>query len=609
MVICPLPTAALAAGESGIQLGTSGLKAKDVIYFGNYTDGTTYDVPWIVMNKSADEAFLLSKYLLGDSTFRGDIGYYSGGTLNKQMDALYSGTGTTLFTLQEREAIAVRTNLSCVDEDNDNTNSPAVSTAYLYPLSSNEAAALTWGSDTLKAPYITNQSGYAGMWWLRSSYDENYAVCVYDETPFNDAVIDPSVGVRPACNLDLSKVLFTSVAAGGKSSGAEGAGALNSNLTPSSTNKNTWKLTLNDSSRSNFSIVTKELSATNAVLAYSGAKMGTNEYISAMVVDNGSVTYYGRVKNLTSATDATGTITVNIPTGVTLDADTTLRIFNEQFNGDNTSTTAASNTETDYASELLTVAEPFITVWPDTLPNGTENTGYTAELTAKAAGSIVFDSATYSVVSGALPTGLALANQAGNNGKATLSGTPMAAGTYTFTIQAEVNTGNTPKPTGQRTYTVTIAAAPLVFTDSPDYDVPAGTVGTAITPIDVSGGASGGSTPYKFSLENAPGWLSITESGVLSGTRPASATAEATATIKVTDSSTPAVPTSVTINIGAVTAAPTPQSPIFTQNVIAQSDIPVTGDNNILGLWIGIALLTLAGFAAGIVIALRKRKA
>lgn len=77
----------------------------------------------------------------------------------------------------------------------------------------------------------------------------------------------------------------------------------------------------------------------------------------------------------------------------------------------------------------------------------------------------------------------------------------MAAGTYTFTIQAEVNTGNTPKPTGQRTYTVTIAAAPLVFTHSPDYDVPAGTVGTAITPIDVSGGASGGSTPYKFSLE------------------------------------------------------------------------------------------------------------
>lgn len=113
-------------------------------------------------------------------------------------------------------------------------------------------------------------------------------------------------------------------------------------MIPSSTNKNTWKLTLNDSSRSNFSIVTKELSATNAVLAYSGAKTGTNEYISAMVVDNGSVTYYGRVKNLTSATDATGTITVNIPTGVTLDADTTLRIFNEQFNGDNTSTTATS---------------------------------------------------------------------------------------------------------------------------------------------------------------------------------------------------------------------------------------------------------------------------
>ncbi len=65
MVVCMLPTAALAADESGIQLGTAGLKANDEIYFGNYTEsGTTYDVPWIVLNTSG---FLLSKYLLGKS--------------------------------------------------------------------------------------------------------------------------------------------------------------------------------------------------------------------------------------------------------------------------------------------------------------------------------------------------------------------------------------------------------------------------------------------------------------------------------------------------------------------------------------------------------------
>ena len=49
MVACLLPTAAFAARESGIQLGTGGLNANDEIYLGNYTDGTTYDVPWIVL--------------------------------------------------------------------------------------------------------------------------------------------------------------------------------------------------------------------------------------------------------------------------------------------------------------------------------------------------------------------------------------------------------------------------------------------------------------------------------------------------------------------------------------------------------------------------------
>ena len=52
MVACLLPTAAFAARESGIQLGTGGLNANDEIYLGNYTDGTTYDVPWIVMSKA-----------------------------------------------------------------------------------------------------------------------------------------------------------------------------------------------------------------------------------------------------------------------------------------------------------------------------------------------------------------------------------------------------------------------------------------------------------------------------------------------------------------------------------------------------------------------------
>lgn len=98
--------------------------------------------------------------------------------------------------------------------------------------------------------------------------------------------------------------------------------------------------------------------------------------------------------------------------------------------------------------------------------------------------------------------------------------------------------------------------APLSFTDSASYDVPAGTVTTAITPIDVSEGASGGTASYIFSFESgAPSWISISSSGVITGTRPATAQAETTATVKVTDNASAS--RTITIAVGAVTAPTT----------------------------------------------------
>lgn len=102
------------------------------------------------------------------------------------------------------------------------------------------------------------------------------------------------------------------------------------------------------------------------------------------------------------------------------------------------------------------------------------------------------------------------------------------------------------------------APPPLAFTDNASYDVPAGTVSTAIMAVDVSGGVSGGTTPYLYSLENAPTWLTINSStGVITGTRPTTAAAATTATVKVTDSASPAESKTITIAVGATTAAPT----------------------------------------------------
>ena len=111
----------------------------------------------------------------------------------------------------------------------------------------------------------------------------------------------------------------------------------------------------------------------------------------------------------------------------------------------------------------------------------------------------------------------------------------------------------------------------LSFTCAVVCDIPASTVGTAITPRDVSSFALGGATPYTFTATGLPDGLSISAAGVISGT-PTAEAAAGTATITVRDSTTtPSAQTaSVTIHYGAVTAPGTPLS--FTHST--DYDIP-----------------------------------
>jgi hypothetical protein len=67
--------------------------------------------------------------------------------------------------------------------------------------------------------------------------------------------------------------------------------------------------------------------------------------------------------------------------------------------------------------------------WPGTgFPNGSLNVSYSASLAVTGTTPI-----TFSVVSGALPTGLTLS---GSGTIATISGTPTVLGTFTFTLRA-----------------------------------------------------------------------------------------------------------------------------------------------------------------------------
>jgi hypothetical protein len=107
--------------------------------------------------------------------------------------------------------------------------------------------------------------------------------------------------------------------------------------------------------------------------------------------------------------------------------------------------------------------------------------------------------------SGALPPGLSLA-QTGS-----ISGTPSTAGTFNFVVK--VTDANNSLATKALTLIVR-PAAPLTMTLS---QLPRGSVGT---PYSQNIGASGGQTPYSWSIQsgNLPEGLTLNQTGIISGT-------------------------------------------------------------------------------------------
>ncbi|MET3664717.1 putative Ig domain-containing protein [Caulobacter sp. 1776] len=129
---------------------------------------------------------------------------------------------------------------------------------------------------------------------------------------------------------------------------------------------------------------------------------------------------------------------------------------------------------------------------------------------------------TYTVVTGALPTGLSLSSSG------TISGTPSAAGSFDFQIQSADSAGNT----GYTQYTMTVAAASSVVVSPSSLPTP---VLNAAYSQTISG--SGGASPYAFAVSSGslPTGLSLNAStGVISGT-PTAAGAYSF-TIRATDS-------------------------------------------------------------------------
>ena len=162
--------------------------------------------------------------------------------------------------------------------------------------------------------------------------------------------------------------------------------------------------------------------------------------------------------------------------------------------------------QTQVTLDANTVSEPcpLITLLPTVLPSGTVNDLYSQTITADG-GQAPY---TFAMTSGTLPAGLTLSSGG------LISGTPTAAGTYTFTITATDANGCT----GLREYTLVINAAACPLIELLPTVLPSGIVDE---PYSQTITASGGQEPYTFTMTSGtlPAGLGpITNDGVIAGT-------------------------------------------------------------------------------------------
>ena len=470
LVVGLMPTAALAAGTDtgkAIQLGTSGISGYDsaagydYIYFGNWTAQDTYTtsgpIKWRVLddrtNTGETGLFLLSDGLLGTGYYGGvyfdNTSPYSNTWQGSDAQAWCNTFASSNLDSRELAAILETTKSDVVFTSSTYSVPFAASENILngdkvFFLSAEEAENSAYGFANDNAR-IANYGGSACAWWLRSPYagytDGAGAVYGYGHVDF--ITVNGDWAARPAFNLDLNSVLFTSAAVGGKS-----ASGMDSGLTAvDDYTGSEWKLTLLDETRE-FAVTEQTVSGApggTITLNYAGATTGENEYISVIIADENGAQYYGRVAQ---PGGESGTATLSIPADLA-PGSYTLNVFSEQYNGGEQDDTKL----TDYASAFETVAltvSSDTTASPAALDFGSKTVGYTE---APAAQEVTITNTGNQTVTINLPAGANYTITAGEgfaNGTATLAPNETAA----FTVQP--NTGLT---AGDYSETLTISGS------------------------------------------------------------------------------------------------------------------------------------------------------
>jgi hypothetical protein len=243
----------------------------------------------------------------GETAFSsGSVNYYNS-FLNQRMESIANNASN--FPAKESALIIART-LTASDGIAGND----VNNQKLWPLSYNEVVMI--GNTTVQ--------GYHDSWWTRSAVNGSNNKVWYSLAGGIIISTDDESGqrqtypIRPALNLNLNSVLFSSDATGQTTKTSDAVGG---SLTATGASSGKQKLTVTDSTRtltiSNPPSQTSVVPGDSLGFSYSGATQGSNSYVSCILKDStGAVKYYGRLVNVTGSGQSSST-TLSIPmTGV-----------------------------------------------------------------------------------------------------------------------------------------------------------------------------------------------------------------------------------------------------------------------------------------------------
>ncbi|WP_260705973.1 beta strand repeat-containing protein [Edaphobacter flagellatus] len=226
-------------------------------------------------------------------------------------------------------------------------------------------------------------------------------------------------------------------------------------------------------------------------------------------------------------------------------------------------TLTAAVTGTKSSSVVNITVNPAPTI-SGNAPAGTVGTPYSATLTASGGSGAL----KWGIAGGSLPAGLTF-----NTSTGVISGTPTAAGSATITLQVTDSSDVPLTVTSRQTIQINSGVVTLSIGGNP----PAGTVGVAYT---TTLQATGGTSPYVWSVisGNLPAGLSLSASGVISGTPTSSGSSVFTIQAQDASGNKASAVFGITINAAnSVLSIGNPTLPGGTVGVPYTGTIPISG--------------------------------